>query len=737
MAALIGALRVSLSADTAKFEAGMKRAQATAHRTSSGINKSLGLMKAGLAGLAAGLSVGMLTRVVGAALEYAGSLAEISQQLGVTTRDLQVFRFAAGQVGVKQEELEKGLGKLTITLGQVAAGAKAPAAALKAIGLNAQEVARMNTGDAFRAISDGLAQVTDRSQRAAIEVALFGRAGAKLDNLLAGGSGALNELANAAERLGIVLSDEQIAKADQTADKLDAMKTVLSARIAGVVADNADAILQLADALGKVVGFAAQAAGGFASFASSISNSAPLIISTIEKIMLPLGLFLRGMQALQGATGGHVRGLNKAGKSVTVALPPLKGPGVAGRNIGQFLAPSGGGGRKRGGGGSDDAERKRLEALRKAFQLEEEMRRAQIDILRAQKELSIGYVARNTISVQILDLERAAYKAQLDFEVASKEKTQAQADSLLALYDQKDSLERQAIIADEQAQAAQDSAHLDQVSLDLDRDRLESEAQLAETAKEERRIRLKILEHLYAQERARLEAIIADKQSSDLAKEEARRRLQGLDETEANDRQGVLNDTRGPMGDFLNTLPTTADKWNEALESVAVNGLQSLEDGLISILDGTKSVGEAFSDMAKSIIADLVRIAIQKYITAAIGNALFPGAAGFSSGGYTGYATGGFTGMGNLRRIAGIVHKREYVLNAKATQRLGVPALNALNRGAPLAAVSNDNSVAGVRGDVHIHMSGAMSDRQARQTGMQAAAGYKSEMARASRKGMA
>jgi hypothetical protein len=736
MAALIGALRVSLSADTAKFEAGMKRAQATAHRTSSGINKSLGLMKAGLAGLAAGLSVGMLTRVVGAALEYAGSLAEISQQLGVTTRDLQVFRFAAGQVGVKQEELEKGLGKLTITLGQVAAGAKAPAAALKAIGLNAQEVARMNTGDAFRAIADGLAQVTDRSQRAAIEVALFGRAGAKLDNLLAGGSGALNELANAAERLGIVLSDEQIAKADQTADKLDAMKTVLSARIAGVVADNADAILALADALGKVVGFAAQAAGGFASFASSISNSAPLIISTIEKIMLPLGLFLRGMQALQGATGGHVRGLNKAGKSVTVALPPLKGPSVGGRNIGQFLAPAGkGGGRAK--KDTDDAERKRLEALRKAFQLEEEMRRAQVDILRAQRDLSQGYIARNAISIQILDREREAYQAQLAYEVASKEKTQVQADQLLALYDQKDALERQAIIADEHAQAAQDSMHLDDVSRQLDHDRLESEAQLAETAKEERRIRLKILEHLYAMERARLQAVIDDEHSSDLAREEARRRLSALSETEGNDRKAVLNDTRGPMGDFLNDLPTNADKWNEALESVAVNGLRSLEDGLISILDGTKSVGEAFSDMAKSIIADLVRIAIQKYITAAIGKALFPGAGGFSSGGYTGYASGGFTGMGNVRRIAGIVHKREYVLNAKATQRLGVPALNALNRGAPLAAVSNDNSVAGVRGDVHIHMSGPMSDRQARQTGMQAAAGYKSEMARASRKGLA
>jgi hypothetical protein len=40
-------------------------------------------------------------------------------------------------------------------------------------------------------IAEKLQTVSDRSQRAAIEVALFGKAGAKLDNLLSGSQGAL------------------------------------------------------------------------------------------------------------------------------------------------------------------------------------------------------------------------------------------------------------------------------------------------------------------------------------------------------------------------------------------------------------------------------------------------------------------------------------------------------------------------------------------------------------------
>ena len=59
----------------------------------------------------------------------------------------------------------------------------------------------------------------------------------KLAPLLEGGAAGVNNLRNAAQELGVVLSDEQIQKADETADKLSAMKQVLEARIAGAVSE--------------------------------------------------------------------------------------------------------------------------------------------------------------------------------------------------------------------------------------------------------------------------------------------------------------------------------------------------------------------------------------------------------------------------------------------------------------------------------------------------------------------
>lgn len=47
-----------------------------------------------------------------------------------------------------------------------------------------------------------------------------------------------------------------------------------------------------------------------------------------------------------------------------------------------------------------------------------------------------------------------------------------------------------------------------------------------------------------------------------------------------------------------------------------------------------------------------------------------------------GYMSGGYTGDGARNQVAGVVHGREYVLDAAATSRIGVDDLNALRRGA-------------------------------------------------------
>lgn len=54
-----------------------------------------------------------------------------------------------------------------------------------------------------------------------------------------------------------------------------------------------------------------------------------------------------------------------------------------------------------------------------------------------------------------------------------------------------------------------------------------------------------------------------------------------------------------------------------------------------------------------------------------------------------GFKTGGYTGSGGVSDVAGVVHGQEYVLNAAATKRVGVGALDAINSGGSLGGGIN------------------------------------------------
>lgn len=268
---VIGALRVTLGLDSAEFSRGAtaaeKRAEALGYRIGRSMKLSaleVARFTSAFAGLGAIAGSAALSKLASDGLDYASSLGEVAQQLGVTTRDLQVYRYAASQVGIEQEEIDRSLAKLTLTMGKAREGAKGPLAVFRQLGaaIGTDILANAQTaGDAIPLIAEALGKIPDPASRAAIEVELFGKAGQKLDTLLAGGAAGVNGLRDAAHSLGIVLSDEQIKNADDTADKLSELKQVLGANIAGAVADNAKSIYLLADSLVQVAAAAVQAFG--------------------------------------------------------------------------------------------------------------------------------------------------------------------------------------------------------------------------------------------------------------------------------------------------------------------------------------------------------------------------------------------------------------------------------------------------------------------------------------------
>lgn len=96
------------------------------------------------------------------------------------------------------------------------------------------------------------------------------------------------------------------------------------------------------------------------------------------------------------------------------------------------------------------------------------------------------------------------------------------------------------------------------------------------------------------------------------------------EETKGQDTQGKRDN--GDWGQWAKDKATVFDpaEINKSLQDIADNGLSGLTDGITDAIMGAKSLGDAFKDVAKSIIADLIKIAIKMLIFKALGM-IFPG----------------------------------------------------------------------------------------------------------------
>lgn len=262
MASIIGALRVTLGLETAAFETGAKRAEARAKalgNDAEALGQRIGATSKAF--IAAGAAIvgsqvfAQVQRLVTQGLEYASALGEQAQQLGVTTKALQEYRYAGSQAGLTSDEMDTALSQLTRRLGEAANGTKAQAEAFARLGVNIRDANGnvIDAGEAIPLIAEGLKNIQSPAERATVLMDLFGKSGQKLEPLLADGARGVNGLRDAAHELGIVLTPEQIARADEAADKYAALQQVLSARIAGIVADNAGAIIEMVASVERLI----------------------------------------------------------------------------------------------------------------------------------------------------------------------------------------------------------------------------------------------------------------------------------------------------------------------------------------------------------------------------------------------------------------------------------------------------------------------------------------------------
>ena len=190
------------------------------------VGKSLLSFKAGLIAVAGIAGMGLLIK---SSIQVIDKLGKVSSKLGVTSQELQRFRFAAKLAGVEETALDMGLQRFIRRVGEAAQGTGEAKDALKKMGIqltnsNGQVKSATNL---LGQVANALQNTKDPAERLRLAFKLFDSEGVAMVNMLKGGKSALNATMMEADKLGFVLNDKVVGAAQRVNDAFYKMTAAL------------------------------------------------------------------------------------------------------------------------------------------------------------------------------------------------------------------------------------------------------------------------------------------------------------------------------------------------------------------------------------------------------------------------------------------------------------------------------------------------------------------------------
>lgn len=258
--AAIGNMFVNLGINSAEFTAGLKAAQTSLASFSK-------TMAVGLAAAAASVGAGFTAALANtrAALEKFGAIADQAKAAGLDPEFFQGFAYQARLAGVDTNALAGALNTFAKNAGLAAESKGKLVGQLQALSPELLRNIQLATDQQGRilAVADAIAQETDASQKAAIATAAFGDQGVKLVAVLEQGAAAIQKTIDKAREMGLIVSRDLIARADELGDKFDTAAEIVDLKLKQSFINLAPVLLQAANLAADFSGYVAIIADQF------------------------------------------------------------------------------------------------------------------------------------------------------------------------------------------------------------------------------------------------------------------------------------------------------------------------------------------------------------------------------------------------------------------------------------------------------------------------------------------
>ena len=283
------------TAATAKYvirvENKTKRAFKAIGRSLNKIRKAVFSMKAGFIAAAGIAGLGYLIK---RSMNATDEMAKMSRAVGVSVEELQALRHAAALGGLASTQLDKAVQKLAINMADMSRGV-----GLAKDVFEKHNISVANADGSLRSVMDVMADVADvtagmtnETEKADLAYKLFGARGAKMINMLNGGSEAMAAAMEEAEKLGLVMSADTAEGVEKANDAIQRLKSFLGASFTRMVAELAPAIQKITDGIRSWVTMKVDKAGGIGKIAQHMALS---ILTATDKILFGLEEMTNGM----------------------------------------------------------------------------------------------------------------------------------------------------------------------------------------------------------------------------------------------------------------------------------------------------------------------------------------------------------------------------------------------------------------------------------------------------------
>ena len=233
---------------------------ATAFRSVNGnvakMSKGVGALKGAFAGLAGAMAVRAFVNFANQQIKMADTIGKMATKLQISTSALQTFRFAGEQSGETMDTMDKNLIKFAKQLGEAQIGIGLAKAELKHLGIELKD----NNGDfksheqVLNEVADAYRNMDNPARKMSSAMALFGRSGHVMVNMLSDGSDGLAKLRGQLKLTGGIIEKSFIRDAEEANDAMNLLNKTFGAMATRLLSRVSPAILAVTDAIQSLMG---------------------------------------------------------------------------------------------------------------------------------------------------------------------------------------------------------------------------------------------------------------------------------------------------------------------------------------------------------------------------------------------------------------------------------------------------------------------------------------------------